>query len=142
LFRRQSGDSMNVTTLILTLFGCAIAVGVVYNNARIALSARSRDLASLRVLGFTRREISTVLLGELAAYLLLAVPLGIVLGRGLVSLMMSSVDPEMYRMPIVVTGRTYVFGVAVTLAAGLASGLVVRRKLDELDLVAVLKARE
>jgi putative ABC transport system permease protein len=142
LFRRQTGESMNVTTLILTLFGCAIAVGVVYNNARIALSMRSRDLASLRVLGFTRREISTVLLGELAAYLLLSVPLGIALGRGLVTLMMSSMDPEMCRMPIVVTGRTHAFSVAVTLAAGLASGLVVRRKLDELDLVAVLKARE
>ncbi len=72
-FRKQSAETMTPPRIVLTLFGCAIAVAVVYNNARIALSMRSRDLASLRVLGFTRREISSVLLGELGAYVALAI---------------------------------------------------------------------
>jgi putative ABC transport system permease protein len=141
-FRKQNAESMRVTSLVLTLFGCAIAASVVYNNARIALSVRSRDLASLRVLGFTRREISAVLFGELATYVLIAIPPGILLGKGLAAFMMASVNPEIYRLPVVVTGRTYAFAVAVTLVAALASALVVRRQLDRLDLVAVLKARE
>lgn len=142
LFRRQSAENMRVTSVILTLFGCAIAVAIVYNNARIALSVRGRDLASLRVLGFTRREISGVLLGELATYVVLALPLGMWLGRELVVLMMSTVDAEIYRLPVVVSSATYAFGVATTLVAALVSALVVRRKLDELDLVSALKARE
>jgi putative ABC transport system permease protein len=141
-FREQSAESMTTTSLVLTLFGSAIAAAVVYNNARIALSMRSRDLASLRVLGFTRREISAVLLGELAAHVVLAIVPGLLLGKGLAIVMMSNVSQELYRMPTIVTGRTYVFAVAVTLVAALLSAVVVRRQLDRLDLVAVLKARE
>lgn len=141
-FRKQSAETMNTTSIVLTLFGCAIAIAVVYNNARIALSIRSRDLASLRVLGFTRREISSVLLGELAAYVTLAIVPGLLLGKGLAVIMMSTVSQEMYRMPAVVTGATYAFAAAVTIAGAVLSAVIVRRQLDRLDLVAVLKARE
>ena len=133
---------MWVTTTVLTIFGAIIAFGVIYNQARIALSMRSRDLASLRVLGFFRSEISAVLLGELAFYVIVGVPLGFLVGRTLVDLIMSTVDPEGYRMPAIVTARTYAFAAATTIAAALASALVVRRRLDHLDLVAVLKTRE
>jgi putative ABC transport system permease protein len=141
-FRRQSVESMNTTSLVLTLFGCAIAAAVVYSTARIALSVRGRDLASLRVLGFTRREVSTMLLGELATYVALAIAPGLALGKGLAAIIISTVNQEFYRLPVVVTGRTYAFATAVTLCAALLSALVVRRQLDRLDLVAVLKARE
>lgn len=141
-FERQSAESMNVTSLILTLFGCVIAVAVVYNNARIALSMRGRDLASLRVLGFTRQEISSVLLGELGAHVMLAVVPGMYLGKLLATTIMSATDQETYRMPTVVTPSVYALAAGVTLAAALASAFVVRRQLDRLDLVAVLKARE
>jgi putative ABC transport system permease protein len=133
---------MAVMTFILTTFGAIIAFGVVYNQARIALSMRSRDLASLRVLGFTRGEISSVLLGELGFYVAVGIPLGFLFGRGLVDLIMSTVDPEGYRMPGIVSARTYAFAALATILAALASALVVRRKLDRLDLVAVLKTRE
>jgi putative ABC transport system permease protein len=122
--------------------GATIAFGVIYNQARIALSTRSRDLASLRVLGFTRREISAVLLGELAAYVVLGVPLGWLLGRGLVDLIAASADPESYRMPTYVSAATYAFATLVTILAAAMSALIVRRRLDRLDLVSVLKARE
>jgi putative ABC transport system permease protein len=128
--------------LIITLFAATITVGVVYNNARVALSMRARDLASLRVLGFTRAEVSAVLLGELAVQVALALPFGLLAGWGLVHLLASTVDPEAYRMPIILTTGSYAFAIAVTLAAGLASALLVRRRIDKLDLIGVLKTRE
>ncbi|MDH5491470.1 MAG: ABC transporter permease [Myxococcales bacterium] len=142
LFREHSGENVRVFTLILTLFASVIAIGVVYNNARISLSMRSRDLASLRVLGFTRGEISAILLGELALQVGLAIPLGLWIGTVMASGLLSQVDPEVYRLPVIISTRTYIFAAVVTLWAALVSALLVRRKLDALDLIAVLKTRE
>ena len=141
-FRQQMAENTGTTTFILVFFAGIIAAGVVYNNARIALSIRSRDLASLRVLGFTRGEISSVLLGELAVDVLLALPLGLAIGTGLAHLVGGMVDPETYRLPVVISGRTYAFSVAVTTGAAFLSAMLVRRQLDRLDLIAVLKTRE
>jgi putative ABC transport system permease protein len=114
----------------------------VYNSARIALAERSRDLATLRVLGFTRGEIAAILLGELAALTAAAVPVGLWLGYGMVWLAATFLDTETARFPAVVSTATFAFATALTLAAAAVSGLVVRRGLTKLDLVAVLKARE
>jgi len=141
-FDEQSGEWMLVMTMIMTILASTIAVGVVYNNARVSLSMRSRDLASLRVLGFTRAEISAILLGELAVQLLLAIPIGLWVGTKLAEAIMETVDPEQYRFPVVISTQTYVFAVVVALASGLVSALLVRRKLDRLDLIGVLKTRE
>lgn len=141
-FREQSAGMILVFTLIITFFAVTITFGVVYNNARVALSQRSRDLASLRVLGFTRAEVSAMLLGEMGVQVLLAIPLGLFFGRGLVWALGTTMDPETYRLPLLVTVRSYAFATLVTLIASLLSALVVRRKLDSLDLIAVLKTRE
>ena len=141
-FREQSGQWMWVFAVILSFFGAVIAIGVVYNNARVALSMRSRDLASLRVLGFTRREISAVLLGELAVQMIVALPFGLWLGKAWAISTMSTVDPEIYRMPVIISNRTYAIAILVTILAGIGSALLVRRKLDHLDLIGVLKTRE
>jgi putative ABC transport system permease protein len=142
LFKKQSTDQMKVFTWIVTIFASIIAVGVVYNNARVSLSMRSRDLASLRVLGFRRAEISAVLLGELAIQVLLGLPPGMVIGKWLAIGMMSTVDTEQYRFPVVISAQTYAYAAVVTLGAALISALLVRRKLDRLDLIGVLKTRE
>nr|WP_225937652.1 ABC transporter permease [Myxococcus sp. RHSTA-1-4] len=127
---------------ILTAFGSVIVVGVVYNGARLLVAEKERELASLRVLGFTRREISTVLLGELAVVLVAGIPLGLAFGYGLAALALTVMGPETMRIPLVIAPGTYAFtGVAVAVAGGL-SALLVRRRLDRLDLVAVLKTRE
>lgn len=123
-------------------FACIIAFGVVYNSARISLSERSRDLATLRVMGFTRGEISMILLGELATLTLAAIPLGIAIGFAFAGLLVVALDTETQRFPLVVSSWTCAFAVSVTLVAALITGLLVRRRLDRLDLVAVLKARE
>jgi putative ABC transport system permease protein len=128
--------------LINVFFGSVIAFGVVYNTARITLSERSRELATLRVIGFSRAEISRVLLGEIAVLTVAAIPLGLVLGYGLAALAVEGLQTETQRFPLVVAPATYGFAVVVTLVATLVSALVVRRRLDRLDLVAVLKARE
>jgi putative ABC transport system permease protein len=141
-FTAQSAEMMLVVSFILTLFAATIAIGVVYNNARVALSMRSRDLASLRVLGFRRAEISAVLLGELAIQVLLAIPIGLVLGTYMAHAMMNMADPEQYRLPISLSSVTYAYAAGVTIVAGAVSALLVRRKLDQLDLIAVLKTRE
>lgn len=138
----QVGKTMVVISLVLTLFAAIIAIGVVYNNARVALSMRSRDLASLRVLGFTRGEISRILLGELGLQVVLAIPLGWVFGYWLTALVMGSVHAEMYRFPVTISSHTYAIATLTVVATGLVSALLVRRQLDRLDLVAVLKTRE
>jgi putative ABC transport system permease protein len=141
-YREQTGRSMLGMTLILTLSAAAIAIGVVYNNARIALSLRSRDLASLRVLGFTRVEISSILLGELAAQVVLGIPLGFVIGRWWASVLAQSIDPEAIRFPFHIASSTYAAAALIGLVSAVVSALLVRRQLDHLDLVAVLKSSE
>ena len=141
-FEQQSASMIRTVSAIIALFAATITVGVVYNNARIALATRARDFASLRVLGFTRGEISSILLGELALQVLIALPLGFVFGHWLVEALASTVDPETYRLPIVLTVRSYAFAATVTLLAALFSALIVRRRVDKLDLVAVLKTKE
>lgn len=141
-FDEQSAAMISVFTAIMVAFAAVIAIGVIYNNARVALSQRSRDLASLRVLGFTRREISAILFGEQAVQVALALPFGLVIGNWLSHAMLGNADPEMYRMEVVISERTYLFAVAVTLASAVASALILRRKLENLDLIGVLKTRE
>jgi len=137
----QMDQTVVVMTLILTLFAAVIAVGVVYNNARVTLSVRNRDLASLRVLGLTRGEISTILLGELVVQVLLALPIGLYFGHRMVMALGGMVDPERYRLPAVTSVQTYAFAVVVTAAAALVSAWLVRRRLNRLDLIGVLKMR-
>jgi len=142
MFNKQMGGQMYVTTLILTIFAAIIAGGVIYNNARVALSTRSRDLASLRVLGFRRREISAILLGEIGVQVALALLPGMWIGTAMAEGMMSQADPELYRFPVIISARTYAFATVVTIAAALLSALLVRRRLHNLDLIAVLKTRD
>lgn len=141
-FEQTLAQSMNIFTSILVGFACVIAVAVVYNAARIALSERGRELASLRVLGFTRKETTLMLLGEQAILLAVALPLGAAMGYGISASLASAYQWELFRMPLVVAPKTYVFAlVVICLAAGF-SALLVRRRLDQLDLVEVLKTRE
>ncbi|MGB5266551.1 MAG: ABC transporter permease [Polyangiales bacterium] len=142
-FEKQTDETMKVMTFIMTLFATAIAISIVYNNARVSVSMRGRDLATLRVLGFTRGEISAILLGEQAVQIAIAIPLGLILGTlGAKALIASWADPEIFRIPFIISEQTYAFSVAVVLASGIASALLVRRKLDRLDLIGVLKTRE
>jgi putative ABC transport system permease protein len=141
-FRKIMAQNFEIITTFNVAFAAIIAFGVVYNAARISLSERSRELASLRVLGFTIAEISLILLGELALLTFLALPLGMLIGWGLSELMLLLFHNEVYRFPLVVTSRNAAWSALTVIAAAFVSGLVVRRKLDHLDLVAVLKVRE
>ena len=141
-FRETMTANMNLTIFINLLFASVIAFGVVYNAARVSLSERSRELASLRVLGFTRAEISLILMGELAILTLAALPFGGVFGYGLTAAIVSSIDSEVYRFPLYVSQQAVATSFLGIIAAAVISGLLVRRRLDRLDLVAVLKIRE
>ncbi|ASC71844.1 ABC transporter permease [Halomicronema hongdechloris C2206] len=135
-------ESMGGFTTVLVGFASIIAFGVVYNAARIALSERGRELATLRIIGFTRGEIAFILLGEQAVLLVLAIPVGFALGFGLAALITNFYDWELFRFPLVVTPASYAFAFVVIMAAALVSGGIIRRQLNRLDLIAVLKTRE
>ncbi len=141
-FRDEMARSTTVVSFALALFSSIIAVGVVYNSARIALASRARELASLRVLGFTRGEVAAVLLGEQMVQVLLAIVPGLFLGLGLASIVHRSIDQELFRFPMVILPRSYAFAAALVLGAGLGSAMLVRRRVNTLDMIAVLKARD
>jgi putative ABC transport system permease protein len=141
-FRETMATNMNLSITFNVMFAVIIAFGVVYNAARVSLSERSRELASLRVLGFTRAEISLILLGELAILTLAALPLGAAIGYGLGKLIMTTFNNEIYRLSFVATRSTVAWSFLTVIAAAFVSGLIVRRRIDRLDLVAVLKTRE
>lgn len=141
-FRRIMAQNFELITTFNVSFAVIIAFGVVYNAARISLSERSRELASLRVLGFTIAEISLILLGELALLTLLSIVPGLLVGWGLSVFVLLSFSSEVYRIPLVITPANLAWSILTVAAAATVSGLAVRRKLDRLDLVAVLKTRE
>jgi putative ABC transport system permease protein len=141
-FNKTMDESLLFYTFVAMIFSVIIAFGVVYNSARIALTERSRELASLRVLGFTRGEISYILLGELALLTLVALPLGLYAGRLLCWLIAYNLQNDLYRIPLILHPDTYAFAAAVVIAAAVVSGLVVRERLDRLDLIGVLKTKE
>jgi putative ABC transport system permease protein len=135
-------DNIGSMMLANLLFAFVIAFGVIYNTARVSLAERARELASLRVLGFRRKEISAILLGELGLLTAVAIPLGFVLGVGLVSLTVRAFETELYRIPAVADRQSFLLSAVAVVGSMIISALVVRRRLHELDLVAVLKSRE
>jgi putative ABC transport system permease protein len=141
-FRETTGKSMGILRKLYFVLAVIVAFGVVYNSARIALSERSRELATLRVVGFSLPEVRGVLVGELAMLVLLALPAGLLFGRGLALFIMSSFSTETVRLPIIINHSTYSIAVLVVLTASAASFALVSRMLAKLDLVGVLKARD
>lgn len=141
-FRATTEVFVLVMAGVLSLFSIMIAIGVVYNHARIALQERAWELASLRVLGFTRGEVTRLLLAELLVELVLAVAIGLWLGHWLVRALIALHTTEMFEIPAIVRPRSYAIAALIVLLSGAASAWLVRRRIDRLDLVGVLKARE
>jgi putative ABC transport system permease protein len=141
-FTELMDRNIGVSVWMYTTFAALIAIGVVYNSVRISFAERARELASLRVLGFTRGEVSYILLGEIAFLTLLSLPLGAALGTGLAWYLAQAVSSDLFRVPFVIDPSTYGYAAAVVLVVTAVSGLLVRRELDRMDLVSVLKTRE
>lgn len=141
-FEQTIAESFSISLVTMLAFAVVIAFGIVYNASRVALSERGRELASLRVLGFTRAEVSAMLLGEQAILLLLSVPVSFAVAYGLSWLISVGFQSELYRIPIVVNPVTYLVGALTVVVAGVLSALAVGRRIRRLDLVAVLKTRE
>lgn len=141
-FEATIEESFMIALTTTLLLGGALVAAIVYNQARIALSERARELASLRVLGFTRREVAGLLFGEQALLVVSALPWGLGLGWLLTWWVMTQFETEVFRLPMVARSDTYLQAVSLVAAAALLSALLVRRRLDRLDLIAVLKTRE
>ena len=141
-FRESVALLITIMAGIYTSLAAVIAFGLVYNSARISLSERARELASLRVLGFTRGEVLWILLLELAALTLAAQPPGWAMGYGLAWIMQTRLAGELMRVRLVVENSTYIVASAVVMTAAIFSALVVRERINRLDLVSVLKTRD
>lgn len=142
MFDETMARTLMIFVSFFIVFSGALSIGVTYNAARIALSERGREFATLRVLGFTRGEISYLLLGEIALLAVLALPLGCWIGRELARLIVAGFKTELYRVPFVLDGSSYAWAMIITIVATTLSAILVRRRLDRLDLIAVLKTRE
>ena len=140
--QRMLDENMGAMRLIEILFASLIAFAIVYNPARVALAERSRELASLRVLGFSRAEVSRILLGELLVSTLAAIPLGLVIGYGMAAGVSAAYGTEMMRIPLVISSQTYATAALTVAISAILSALIVRRRVDHLDLVGVLKSRD
>ncbi len=141
-FRSNTERNLLIFTGVLTLFASAIAAGVVYNSARIALAERRWELATLRVLGMSDNEVSLLLLGELAVQGLVALPIGCLAGYGIAHLLVAMMSTETFSIPVFILPRTYAWAILATIVTATLSAIAVRRRLARLDLVSVLKTRE
>jgi len=141
-FYETQAEVLLFFTFVATLLAATIAFGVVYNSARIALSERSRELASLRVLGYTRTEISFIFLGEIGLLTLAAIPLGFLIGQGMSAYLAKAIESDLFRVPVLIEPATYSLAATAVVVSACLSGLIVRHRLDHLDLVGVLKAKE
>lgn len=141
-FEDTVATSMGIFTGVLITFAAIITFGVIYNAARIALSERGRELATLRIIGFSQTEVTVILLGEQTLLILMALPVGFGLGYGLSALLTQAYTSELYRLPLIITPEAYMLASGVVAAAAGVSGWMIRQQLNQLDLIAVLKTRE
>ena len=141
-FEETIAQSYWISISMMVIFACVIAAGIVYNGARVALSERGRELASLRVLGFSRGEVTRLLLGEQFLLTIAGMPVGLLLGYGLAWLITDRFESDLFRIPLVVRQSTIGLSLAIVIGAALLSALAVRHRIHRLDLVAVLKTRE
>lgn len=141
-FQDQLTDGILVAAGFLIGFASIVSIGVVYNAARISLSERGRELASLRVMGFHKNEVAVLLLGEQAFIALAAIPLGWLIGYGMTYALTGALQNDIYRIPFIAEPRTYLLSAVLVLCTAIASGLLVRKKLNQIDIVEVLKTKE
>jgi putative ABC transport system permease protein len=141
-FEQMIDDNMLTMITFYIAFASAIAVGVVYNSARILFSERAHELATLRVLGYFRSEVGLVLLGELALLIVVSVPFGCLIGYGMGQLMTAMFSSDLFRLPFAPSRASYGWSVVIVLLAAMGTALTVARRVQQLDMVRVLKARE
>jgi len=141
-FEATVGETIHIVVGFYVLFAGLCVVGVVYNATRIGLSERSRELASLRVLGFSRAEVSYILLGEMLLLVLLALPLGAFFGIGLSRVITSGIESDLFRIPPVIELESFAFAAVVVLSAAIGSALIVGRAIWRLDIISALETRE
>ena len=138
----MTARSMLATTIVLLIFASVIAIGVVYNTAMIALSERAFELGSLRILGFNKLEVFSILAGELIIQTIVALPIGCVTGYGFVYMMFTSVETEGFNIPLSISFETYGIALLTTIFTAFISFIILYFKIKSMDLVSILKIRE
>ena len=142
VFNEKISELVQIVAIVLTAFGVIICVAIVYNNARVALQERVVELASLRILGFTRAEVSWILIAELVVQLAIAIPLGLLLSQKIIALMLWARSNESFTIPPVISDATFASATLIVILAAAASAWFVKARIDRLDLIAALKTRD
>ncbi len=142
IFRETMGENLLKMVAINIVFASLISFGVIYNTARIALSERGRELATLRVLGLTRGEVAYILFGEMTVIILMAIPVGLFIGYLMVLGMAQSMDTELFRIPVIVEKTTYGLSVIIVALSSVLSFYLVWRQVENIDLVSAQKGIE
>ncbi|WP_241686836.1 ABC transporter permease [Leptospira stimsonii] len=142
VFTDTMSRSTLATTVILFIFASVISIGVVYNTAMISLSERIFELGSLRILGFTREEVFKIIAGELGVEIIASLPIGCVLGYSLAYLLMTTVETEGFKIPLIISYRTYAVAILMTLGTSILSYFILYSKIKTMDLLSILKIRE
>ena len=142
LFESMIEDNLFTMLFFYITFASVIAVGVVYNSARILFAERAHELATLRVLGYYHSEVAIVLAGELALLIVAAILPGCLIGYSLAQLMTEMFSSDLFRLPFAPSRASYGWSIVIVLAAAIGTVLLVVRRVTRLDMVAVLKARD
>ncbi len=141
-FQKVMDEGAGSTRFVMAIFAGVITFGIVYNSARIAFAENAHDLASLRVLGFSKGETAYVLLGELAVLILASLPFGFAIGRGLASAIAAGFSTDLYTIPAYIGPDSYGLGALVVILSAIIAGSLVKRDVDRLEMVSALKSRE
>ncbi|WP_246837810.1 ABC transporter permease [Leptospira bouyouniensis] len=141
-FQEVMQRSLQSTSVFILIFTVIISIGVIYNTAMITLSERIYELGSLRILGFTLKEVFAIIAWELSWQILCAIPIGCIFGYQVANLILNSNETEGFKIPATIYPSTYYYSILLALITAGISYLIVFRKLKTMDLLSVLKVRE
>ncbi len=134
-------DIMNVMVILFVLAAVILGIVVLYNLGVMSYVERSRELATLKVLGFRERRIGKLLISQNAWLTAAGVIIGLPGGVAVLQLIIVSLARE-YELKLCLGALTYCVSVLVTFGTSLAVGRMVARKSRRIDMAEALKGSE
>ncbi len=127
--------------VIITL-SCIMGFAIIYNTTTISIMERKRELASLRIMGFTNKKVSELIFNENTAVSVMGLIVGMPLGRFMGVQMLNYVPEDMMSLPLVIFPKTYVLAAVTVALFVILAQMANMRRISRMDLVEVMKSRE
>jgi putative ABC transport system permease protein len=138
----QFMDLMYVFVGLMITFGTIMGFAIIFNTTIINIMERRRELASLKVLGYTHREIENTILRENMLLGFIALVPGVMLGRWMSELFVRQFSNELFALEVVIYPRTYIITFLSVFVFIILAQLANKKNISGLDMVEVLKNRE